>query len=125
WTLFPEQAIDSRKDIRIAGTKRWPTKITPEQFRQVTGHTRAQDLDYYCNTQVEYELRGIPVKMDVLWRYEAPPGTGDTHLALFRGANSSVEIRQGEAEKYRPERYVVPGEAAVRAAVHKRIDDLQ
>ena len=56
------------------------------------GHTRAQDLDYYCNTQIEYELRGIPVKLDVLWRYQAAPGTGDTHLAIFLGANASVEI---------------------------------
>jgi predicted dehydrogenase len=125
WTLFPDEAIDASKDVRIAGTRRWPTKITPEQFRQVTGHTRTGDLDYYCNTQVEYEIRGMPVKMDVIWNYEAPAGTGDTYAALFRGTNASVEIRQGEAEKYRPELYVVAGEAGVRVAVQNRIAEMQ
>jgi len=125
WTLFPGQAIDSSKDIRIVATRRWPTKIASDQFRQVTGQTRAQDLDYYCNTQVEYELCGVPVKMDVLWNYEAPAGKGDTYVALFRGTNSSVEIRQGEAEKYRPELYVVASEAGVNDAVRQRIAGLQ
>jgi predicted dehydrogenase len=124
WTLFPGQAIDAGKDIRIAGTRRWPTKIMTEQFRQVTGQTRTQDLDYYCNTQVEYELRGVPVKLDVLWNYEAPPGTGDTYVALFRGTNSSVEIRQGEAEKYRPELYVMASGAGAGDAVQKRLEAL-
>ena len=106
WTLFPGQAIDWRKDARIVTARRWPTRMTPAEFRQVTGQARAGDLDYYCNTQVSYALRGIHVKMDVLWRYEAPPGTGDTHLAIFRGTKSSVEIRQGAAENYKPELYV-------------------
>ena len=125
WTLFPNEAIDAQKEIHIARTKRWPTKISPEQFQQVTGQKRGEALDYYCNTQIEYELRGVPVKMDVLWNYEAPAGTGDTHKALFRGTKSSIEIRQGEAENYRPELYVVNGDSEVRAALSKRMGNLQ
>jgi hypothetical protein len=52
----------------------------------------------------------VHVKLDVLWRYEAPPGTGDTHFAWFRGSRSRIEIRQGKEEKYRPELFVIPND---------------
>jgi predicted dehydrogenase len=121
WTLYPEQAIDYRTEVRFESAGRWPLKITPPEFRQVTGQTRSGDLDYYCNNTVSYKLRGVPVKMDVLWRYEAPEGTGDTYLAQFQGSKASVEIRQGAPENYRPELYVAPGSGAVR----KRVEQLR
>lgn len=40
WTLFPEQAIDYRSDIRVLGTQRWPTWIPEDDFRRVTGEPR-------------------------------------------------------------------------------------
>jgi predicted dehydrogenase len=120
WTLFPEQPIDSRKDLRILSASRWPTRITAEQFRQVTGEAGA-DLDYYCNTRVSYALRGIHAKLDVLWRWEAPAGGGDTHSAVYRGTKSWVEIRQGEEERYRPELYVVPQESGAVGALERRV----
>ena len=36
-TLFPEQAIDYRADIRVHEASRWPTVLNRTQFRQVTG----------------------------------------------------------------------------------------
>jgi predicted dehydrogenase len=120
WTLFPEQAIDHRKDLRILNARRWPTTMTAEQFRQVTGEP-GPGLDYYCNTQVAYTVRGIHTKLDVLWRWEAPAGGGDTHLAVYRGTRSRVEVRQGEDESYRPELYVVPREAGVEKALAMRV----
>ena len=33
---------------------------------------------------------------------------GDTHLAIFKGSQARVEIRQGAEEKYLPELYLVP-----------------
>jgi predicted dehydrogenase len=117
WTLFPDQALDYRKEIQFESAGRWPVKMTPAEFKQVTGQTRSEDLDYYCNNTVSYKLRGIPVKMDVLWRYQAAPGTGDTYLAKFKGTKAGVEIRQGEPEKYRPELYVTPASDAVRKRV--------
>jgi predicted dehydrogenase len=125
WTLYPGQSIQRGPEIRVDACTHWPTTLTPAQFRQVTGHTRDGDLDYYCNTQIRYALRGVPVQMDVLWHYEAAPGTGDTYVAHFRGTASSVEIRQGAPENYRPELYVVPAQASVREAVTKKIADLQ
>lgn len=104
WTLFPAAVLDPDRDVGIGSASRWPTTISAEQFRQVTGHAGA-GLDYYCNTQVSYTLRGVHVKLDVLWNWESP--TGDTHLAIYRGTKSRVEVRQGQAENFRPELYVV------------------
>lgn len=138
WILFPEQAIDYRQDVHLESAKRWPTLLTLEDFRAVTGADRFSDaladqvkgdrLDYYCNTQVSYRLRGVHVRLDVLWGLEAMPGAGDTHLAVFRGTRSRVEIRQAKDENYRPELYVVPvagHEEAIRPSLARRVQSLQ
>jgi len=106
WTLFPDVTLDYHKDIEILSASRWPTKMTAEQFKQVTGQPGA-GLDYYCNTRVSYALRGVHIKFDVLWNWEAPAGGGDTHLAVYRGTKSRVEVRQTATEKYVPELFVV------------------
>lgn len=106
WTLFPGQAIDYRADIEVLSASRWPTRVSAEQFRRVTGQPGGE-LDYYCNTRVSYRLRGIHIKLDVLWNWEAPAGGGDTHYASYRGTRARVEVRQGKDENYRPELYVV------------------
>jgi hypothetical protein len=65
----------------------------------------------------------------VVWNYEAPEGSGDTHFAVFKGSKARVEIRQGREERYRPELYVVPNSAetkpAVLQALQKRVAALQ
>ena len=106
WTLFPDQVIDYRSDIELLSASRWPTHMSADQFRQVTGRP-GDALDYYCNTRVSYALRGVHVKLDVLWNWEAPAGGGDTHFAAYRGTRARVEVRQGKDENYRPELYVI------------------
>jgi predicted dehydrogenase len=123
WTLFPGQAIDYRSDIQLLAASRWPTPIAAEQFRQVTG-VPGEALDYYCNTRVSYALRGIHVKLDVLWRWEPPSGAADTHFAAYRGSHSDIEVRQGQEENFRPELYVVPKSPAVKAALDRKIASL-
>ena len=73
-------------------------------------------LQYYCNTLVSYALRGVHVKLNVIWDWEAPAGS-DTHFAFYRGTRARVEIRQTRADKYRPELYVNHVDAASKAAV--------
>jgi predicted dehydrogenase len=129
WTVAPEKAIDYRKDIQVLNGRRWPLVLTREQFKQVTGeqdfpesvraHVRDGKLEYMCNNSVEYTILGSHVKLDILWNAEAPHG--DTYEASFRGTKSTVAIRQGEAEKYRPELYVTP----VSEALKKKIASLQ
>jgi predicted dehydrogenase len=128
WTLLPDLELDYRQDIQVIEGRRWPLTLSKEQFQKVTGEVRDGDLDYYCNNAVHYTLRGVHVKMDILWNWEAPAGSGDVYEAAFRGTRSSVEIRQGAAEKFIPEVYVVPALGvgdAVFAALKEKVDELQ
>jgi predicted dehydrogenase len=128
WTLLPDTQFDYRKDVQVLEGRRWPLTLTAEQFRMVTGEVRESKLDYYCNNAVHYTLRGVHVKMDILWNWEAPAGSGDVYEAAFRGTKASAEIRRGAAEKFIPEVYIVPASdqrAAVFAALKKKVDELQ
>jgi len=126
WTVFPDQALDYRKDIQVLDGKRWPTVIAKDQFRRVTGepeypayltpHVKGDKLEYFCNNFVAYTLRGVHVQMNVLWDFEGPPPS-DSYMARFRGSKSRVEVRQGKEENFRPEVYVVPNSPALRTEV--------
>ena len=134
WTAFPDQALDYRKDIEVLAGRRWPLKMTREQFTKVTGdaefppalasHVHGGVLDYYCNNSVAYTLRGVHVELEILWNWEAAEG-GDVYEASFRGTKSRVEIRQGKAEHFVPEVYIAGANADVAAAVEKRVATLQ
>ena len=77
---------------------------------------------------MDYTLRGLHVRLDARWDYEAPPGGGDTHFAVVRGSRARIEVRQGAAQKWRTELYVVPvspaDQPALLAAVRKRVASL-
>jgi len=74
-------------------------------------------------------LRGVHVRVRVGWNYEAEPGAGDTHFAVFKGSKARIEVRQGKEEKYRTELYVVPNsresKAEVLTALNRKIQTLQ
>jgi hypothetical protein len=76
---------------------------------------------------VDYTLRGVHVKIEVLWHWEAPRGSGDVYEASFLGSKARIEIRQGQAENLKPELYVVPlaDTAAVWRALHDKVATLQ
>jgi len=100
WVLFPEQPLDYRTDIRLLAAQRWPTVLTGEEFRRVTGEAdfpvdlRPDVLEgrltYDCNSLISYTVRGIHTRLNVRWDYEATAGAGDTHFAAFRGTRSRV-----------------------------------
>ena len=139
WTLFPEQAIDFKKDIQLTSASRWPTKISLAQFQRVTGEPNfpyylkpsipSGYLEYFANDTLTYQLRGVFVKLTVKWGYEAPAGSKDSELAIFRGSKSRVEFRQGKEENYLPMVYVIPTapefKAEVGAALKNKIAALQ
>jgi len=136
WTLFPGQAIDYQRDIRVQKGKNWATPITLEQFRQITGaaafpselsrHVTGDRFDYYCNNQVDYTLRGVQVQLTVLWDWQSPAGV-DLHHAIYRGTKADVEVRQTAEEKYRPALVVTPRSKPelAAAAVRARLTQLQ
>jgi predicted dehydrogenase len=137
WTLFPEEALDHRRDVALHSARAWRTRLGREQFSRLTGApdfppqlaawVEGDSLGCECNTQVVFALRGVTVKLDVLWDDESTHA--DTHDAVYRGSRARVEVRQGEREGWRPEVYVVPNEGVpaeeVFGAVRARIEALQ
>jgi predicted dehydrogenase len=132
--LFPEQAM-AESDTRPLAAKRWPTMLSREQLLRVIGEKavppalapslKDDRFEYFCNTRVDYTLRGLHVRLDVRWDYEASAGGGDTHVAVVRGSRSRLEVRQGAPQQWKTELYVVPAKteerAAVQAALKRRV----
>ena len=116
WEAFPDVRL-AKDDVKVLSARSWPTRITPEQFRRSTGGTVAAPFDCLANGEFTWRLRGVHCKVSVVWNYEAPEGTGDTHDSLMRGTKAEVVIRQGAKEGYRPSLYVRSrGDAAATGA---------
>lgn len=136
WEAFPDEAIDYQKDIKIENALRWPTKLTMEQFSRVTKLNKLPDylkknfkgnaLHVFANGEINYKIRGIHARAKVIWNYQAPEGTGDTHYSIMRGNKSNLVIRQGEEEKFIPELYVEPSNKTVEfeSALAKTVSSL-
>ena len=117
WVCFPDQVLDWHKDVKVREARRWPTKLTPEQFKRSTGLDHYPDffkkdigpdgaLDVFANGEVAYSLRGVHAKVSALWRFEAPPGAGDTLYALVCGTRCQLLIKQGAEQNYKTALYV-------------------
>ncbi|RPJ57212.1 MAG: oxidoreductase [Acidobacteria bacterium] len=119
WEVFPGQKINYKTDIEMIKARRWPTMVTKAQLTKVTGAPDFPDylksqldasgaLPYYSNGDMVYKLRGIHAKVSVVWNFEAPEGAGDTHYSVMKGSRSSIVIRQGKEQNYKPELYIEP-----------------
>ena len=123
WACYPEQVIDYKKDMRITSSRKWTTPIQPRQFTEVTGseaypgflvnYVDADSLlQVACNGEINYQLKGINVRVSVIWNYQAPEGAGDTHFSVMKGSLARLEIRQGPEQKFKPELYLFPNQAS-------------
>jgi predicted dehydrogenase len=120
WTAFPNDTIDYKKDIQLHSARRWPTVISKADFERVTGepqfpaplaaHIKDGSLNYDCNNSVHYTVRGAHIALDIRWNWES--ADGDVYEATFRGSKALVELRQGVAQRFIPELYVVSQDAA-------------
>ena len=63
-------------------------------------------LKVYSNGEIVYKIRGIYAKASVIWNYQAPEGTGDTHYSIMRGSQCDLIIRQGKEEAFKPRLYI-------------------
>jgi predicted dehydrogenase len=132
-TLYPEGALDHRRDIAIDGVRRWPTMLSLAQFRQVTGEMdRPSYLDaevsggtlaYQCNAHLDYTVRGIHVGLDMVWDWQESLGGSDVHTEIWRGSRAQIELRHGPNENYKAELYIVPL-ADIGGALERRIATL-
>jgi predicted dehydrogenase len=129
-TLFPQGALDHRRDIAVEAVRRWPTMMDLAQFRQVTGEMdwpsclqsaiSGGTLAYRCNAHLDYAVRGIHVGLDMVWHWLEPQGGGDTHTEIWRGTRARIELRHGPGEGWRAQLYVVPL-ADIGGALERRI----
>lgn len=115
WECFPGQIL-SPADVNMAAAKRWPTLITKEEFKGVTGYDDfpeflAKDvkdgkLNVFANGEMTYQLKGTWAKVSVEWKYRAPEGGGDTHYSVMHGTICDLVIKQTANEKFLPTLYV-------------------
>ena len=135
WECFPEKIIDYKKNVKILNAKSWNTSITPDDFKLVTKEKEIPsylkgnidkdgNLQVLCNGAFNYTINGVHAKVSVIWNYKAPDGTGDIHYSLMRGTKSSLIIRQGKEEGYKPTLYIESAasketETALIAAINK------
>jgi len=131
WLLFPGTAIDYEKDVELIEARRWPTRVPLEKFATITGsdqfpanireYVTDDILDYFCNGELTYRLKGVPVHLRELWYLEEPPGGKDTHRSLIKGTRSDLMIRQLPETGFKTELLILPREnrGRVEAAVQK------
>jgi len=117
WECFPDKVLDWKTDIHVAAARRWPTALSPEQFKRLTGLDTFPDflkpdvspdgrLNVFENGEVSYTLRGVWVKAAVIWRFEPPAGAKDTHNSMLRGTHATLRIKQGAEQHWVPTLYV-------------------
>jgi predicted dehydrogenase len=115
WEAFPEMTLDT-SDVKMLSAKRWATQMTLEEFQNVTGKSTFPDflqkslngdvLEVFSNGEMNYTLKGKHAKVSVIWNFQAPEGSADTHYSMMRGTKADLIIRQGKDENYRPALYV-------------------
>jgi predicted dehydrogenase len=116
WSCFPNVALDYTKDIQLLSTKRSATRLTPSQFKLVTKSDKFPDflskdvkdstLSVFSNGELNYTLKGVHAKVSVIWNFQAPEGTGDTHYSIMKGSKSNLIVRQGKDQKFKPVLYI-------------------
>jgi predicted dehydrogenase len=115
WECFPGQILH-KDDINMVAARRWPTLISKDEFKGVTGFDdfpgfltkdiKDGKLNVFSNGEMIYQIKGIWAKVSVEWKYRAPEGGGDTHYSIMRGTKCDLVIRQTSNEKFLPSLYV-------------------
>lgn len=115
WEAFPN-VILKKSDIEIINAKHWTTDLSIDMFKKVTGADTFPDflkkdldgdlLKINCNGSITYKIKGKVAKTSVIWNFQAPEGTGDTHYSIMRGTICDLIIKQGAEENYKPKLYI-------------------
>ena len=135
WELFPEVALDWTKDISVLSARRSQTRLTPEDFKAITGAgfpdfitsqlSEDGSFNVFSNGESVYTLRGIHARISVRWNVRPPAGGKDTHYSIMRGSRADLIIRQDAGQHFVPSLFVEAAgstapaetETALRAAV--------
>ena len=133
WECFPEQILNP-SDISMVAARRWPTLISKDEFKGVTGFDSFPDylqkdvkdgkLNVFSNGEMVYRIKGIFAKVSVEWKYQAPPGGGDTHYSVMHGTKCDLIIKQGADEKFLPTLYIENVKGATMADFTARLKEV-
>jgi predicted dehydrogenase len=118
WWVVGNDPCDIERDVVLESARRWSTPVPPDLFQASTGlsdypaslRSSVQDgvLEYACNGEICYRLRGVCIRQTVDWRQWEPEGAGDLHNVTVRGNRCQVMIRQGADTQYRAEVHLKP-----------------
>ena len=134
WMLFPGVAIDFEQDIELQHARRWPTLVPLDKFSKITqldhfpdsiqNDVKDDGLHYFCNGELIYRVKEIPVHIRVIWNLEIPEGGGDMHASIIKGTRSDLMIRQLQQCGFKVELLIVPRKnpAQVQAAVQRCLE---
>jgi len=117
WECFPGLALNYKRDIHVDKARRWPTAISPEQFKRSTQlesypgflqrYVKDDTLQVFANGSLNYTIKGVHARVAVTWNFEAPAGGADTHYSIMKGTKASLVIRQGAEQQYQPVLYIL------------------
>jgi predicted dehydrogenase len=120
WMLFPGIPIYYEKDIELLEARRWATRVPLDKFATITGadhfprkiHEYVEEdiLHYFCNGELVYRIKGVPVHLREIWYLDEPPGGKDIHRSLIKGTCSDLMIRQLPEKGFKTELLIVPRE---------------
>ncbi len=109
-TLAQGPHFDFDKDVTALDAKRWGTSVSLELFEKSTGMAEFPEdvmsrvtqgvLDLQCNSEIRYQLRGVPVLQRAEWGQKEPTGSGDIHSVRIRGTKAEIVLEHGEHTGY-------------------------
>lgn len=116
--LMRGEPVAYQRDVKLESARIWTTAVPPEQFARITGEPaypsylekdlRDGVLEYACNGEFSFTLRGVSVRLMGEWRLEAPPGGGDTYQFLLRGSRADIAVETNAGTGFRPEVFIRP-----------------
>jgi predicted dehydrogenase len=118
WWMLGDAEGDYERDIVLDSVRCWTTPVPLALFHESTGldaypealqsSVRDGVLQYACNSEIRYRLRGISVRQTAEWRQREPEGGGDLHRLTIRGSRCHVLVRQDEETGYQAMLSLVP-----------------
>jgi predicted dehydrogenase len=116
--ILGTQGGDIDRDIVLDTARRWTTPVPVDLFHDSTGldaypealcsSVRDGVLQYACNGEMGYRLRGVGVRQSTEWRQREPAGGRDLHRLTIRGSRCHILVRQGEETAYQAALYLQP-----------------
>jgi predicted dehydrogenase len=112
------EPLDYAADVVLRAARQWPTSVPLSVYAQITGaaafpaalsaDVKGDALAYRCNAEIEYAVRGVPVRIQSVWALEIPKDGGDQHHCIARGQHADLVVEQVAATRFVPELFVRP-----------------